>query len=127
MRAGPSTTGLSGASATARSSDGETLVLEVANDRDPIPPDSIARVFAPFWRRSMSKHRDGLGLGLFICAQVVKAHDGTLEVRSTAQAGTKFVARLSMGTRTIIRPPVSDRVDSPAHPPPHGEVRQPGA
>ena len=53
-------------------------------------------MFAPFWRRSISAAREGLGLGLYICAEIVKAHHGTLEVSSTAEAGTRFTARLPL-------------------------------
>jgi signal transduction histidine kinase len=72
------------------------LVIEVVNDGEPIPADSLAKVFAPFWRRSTSAKREGLGLGLYICSQIVKAHHGTLEVRSTREAGTRFTARLPL-------------------------------
>ncbi|CAG4887247.1 histidine kinase dimerization/phospho-acceptor domain-containing protein [Paraburkholderia saeva] len=36
----------------------------------------------------------GLGLGLYICSQIVKAHGGMLDVTSSETAGTRFVARL---------------------------------
>ena len=76
---------------------GGTLVIEIANDGEPIPPESLAKVFAPFWRSSISSSREGLGLGLYICAQIVKAHAGTLEVRSTREDGTRFIACLPLG------------------------------
>ncbi len=34
----------------------------------------------------------GLGLGLYICREIVKAHDGDLTVASTEQEGTTFTA-----------------------------------
>ena len=70
--------------------------IEVANDGEPIPADSLSKVFAPFWRRTTSATREGLGLGLYICAEIVKAHHGTLEVQSTAEAGTRFTVRLPL-------------------------------
>jgi GAF domain-containing protein len=39
----------------------------------------------------------GLGLGLYICSQIVKAHGGRLEVSSSAEDGTRFTARLPTG------------------------------
>jgi len=77
---------------TATVTNGE-LVITVSNDGEPIPRDSLPRVFAPFWRRSTSGTREGLGLGLFICAEVVKAHQGSLDV-SSSLGGTRFVARM---------------------------------
>jgi signal transduction histidine kinase len=78
---------------SAQSSRGE-LVLTVTNQGEPIAPENIPKVFKPFWRDSMTSARSGLGLGLFICSEIVKAHGGTLEVISTRDTGTIFAARL---------------------------------
>jgi signal transduction histidine kinase len=72
----------------------ECLILSVANKGDPILPSDLGRIFQPYWRPMNSKPGGGLGLGLHICSQIVKAHNGTLEVTSTAEEGTCFVARL---------------------------------
>ena len=71
---------------------GDALVIEVRNDGEPIPPSSLAKIFQPFWRHSTSVRREGLGLGLHICDQIVRAHDGRLEVSSTREGGTRFTA-----------------------------------
>lgn len=76
------------------STEADAVVLAVHNHGEPIPPHSLRQVFSPFWRRSTAGARDGLGLGLFICAQIVSAHRGTLEVSSSADDGTRFVVRL---------------------------------
>lgn len=78
--------------------DEHDLVLEVWNAGEPIPVESICRIFEPFWRHSVSASRNGLGLGLHICAQIVKAHQGRISVTSTAQNGTQFTARLPLGS-----------------------------
>ncbi|TCK43900.1 signal transduction histidine kinase [Paraburkholderia sp. BL8N3] len=74
--------------------DGALLVIAVSNAGAPIAAGDLHRVFEPYWRPATSKPGGGLGLGLYICSQIVKAHGGTLEVTSSAQAGTRFVARL---------------------------------
>jgi signal transduction histidine kinase len=74
---------------------GDELVIEVWNDGEPIPANRLDMVFAPFWRRTAS--REGLGLGLYICAQIVKSHHGRLSATSTAEDGTRFVARIPLG------------------------------
>jgi signal transduction histidine kinase len=76
---------------------GDELVLEVSNQGIPIPPDSILKIFDPFWRHSTAANRQGLGLGLYICRQIVGAHGGTLSVTSTQETGTQFTARLPLG------------------------------
>ena len=76
--------------------DDSDLVLEVWNEGEPIPADSLDKVFEPFWRYSTSVSRQGLGLGLHICSQIVRAHGGRLTVNSTEQSGTRFTARLPL-------------------------------
>jgi hypothetical protein len=72
----------------------DTLVLSVTNGGTPIPPDDIPRIFQPYWRPENSKPGGGLGLGLYICSEIVAAHGGTLQVTSCADDGTCFVATL---------------------------------
>jgi len=72
----------------------DTLVLSVTNGGAPIPPDDIPRIFQPYWRPENSKPGGGLGLGLYICSEIVAAHGGTLQVTSCADDGTCFVATL---------------------------------
>jgi signal transduction histidine kinase len=78
--------------------DVHDLVLEVWNAGVPIPPESMAKIFEPFWRNSVSPSRDGLGLGLHICSQIVRAHQGQIAVTSTAEHGTQFTVRLPLST-----------------------------
>ena len=72
----------------------QALVLTVANEGEPIRPENLSRVFEPYWRPHNSKPGGGLGLGLYICAQIARAHGGELTVRSAADSGTVFEARL---------------------------------
>jgi signal transduction histidine kinase len=82
---------------TART-DEHDLVLEVWNAGLPIPPESIGKIFEPFWRNSVSPSRNGLGLGLHICSQIVRAHQGQIGVTSTEEQGTQFTVRLPLST-----------------------------
>ena len=70
------------------------LVLSVKNQGTPILPASLSKIFQPYWRPTESKSREGLGLGLHICSLIVKSHGGSLQVSSTAEHGTTFVARI---------------------------------
>jgi signal transduction histidine kinase len=97
--------------------DDKDLILQVWNAGDPIPFESIGKIFEPFWRHSVSGSRNGLGLGLHICSQIVRAHEGQISVTSTAAHGTLFTARLPLGTFPIAE-------QSPTEMSPEKELRQ---
>jgi signal transduction histidine kinase len=73
---------------------GESVVLEVHNAGNPIPPEAMPHLFDPF--RRASSEGGGLGLGLYIVEQVVKGHGGHIQVVSTAEAGTTFRVELPL-------------------------------
>jgi signal transduction histidine kinase len=81
----------------AASENGENLILRVWNDGDPIPPEIIGKIFAPFWRHSDGSGHQGLGLGLHICSEIVRAHRGTITVTSDSEHGTVFTVTLPLG------------------------------
>jgi signal transduction histidine kinase len=77
--------------------DEEHAVVEVENHGPPIPPELMAVMFEPFCRGSAlrdASHARGLGLGLFIVSEIVRAHGGTVEVDSSAERGTRFTVSL---------------------------------
>jgi PAS domain S-box-containing protein len=68
------------------------VVLEVHNEGAPIPTEQLGRLFQPMERGEIKHDRAGrsIGLGLFIVDSIVRAHGGTIQVRSTAEEGTTF-------------------------------------
>ncbi|MDH5823701.1 GAF domain-containing sensor histidine kinase [Luteimonas sp. RD2P54] len=83
------------ARATARA-DGDELVLSVGNTGRAIPEAQRRRLFEPFSRGEAGGHGQGLGLGLYIAAQIARAHRGTLEVESNDSSGTRFRFRMPL-------------------------------
>jgi signal transduction histidine kinase len=67
---------------SARSDDGG-LTLTVANEGPAIAAPQQESLFQPFFRGAVRESQQGLGLGLYIAAEIAKAHGGTLEVAST--------------------------------------------
>ena len=78
-----------------RGLDGDVL-LSVHNEGAPIAPEVRERLFEPMQRGTQKGGATSrsIGLGLFIVNHIVRAHGGTIEVRSTAEEGTTFTARL---------------------------------
>lgn len=71
---------------------GERVVLEVQNGGKPIEPEALPTLFEPF--RRGDTRRDGLGLGLYIVSEIVRAHHGSVGVSSTSAEGTTFTVML---------------------------------
>ena len=93
--------------------DADELRLVVHNDGSPIAPDLLPVIFEPFRRgprRRDSSHARGLGLGLYIAKEIVTAHGGEIEVRSTVEDGTTFTVRVPRGV--AIAPPRDDTTAS---------------
>lgn len=62
----------------------------VHNLGQPIPADRLQTIFEPFRRGESSANPAGLGLGLYIVRQLVRAHGGQVEVTSNEAEGTTF-------------------------------------
>jgi signal transduction histidine kinase len=81
------------------SGEGDSILLKVQNWGLPIPPDSLATIFDPLVRvpspeSRQQRRRGSLGLGLYIAREIVSAHSGTIDVRSSENEGTVFTIRL---------------------------------
>jgi two-component system sensor histidine kinase BaeS len=72
--------------------EGSTAVLEVADTGVGIAADDLRYIFTRFWRgdRSRSRATGGAGIGLSIVRELVKAHDGRVDVDSTLGQGSRF-------------------------------------
>jgi signal transduction histidine kinase len=65
------------------------VVLRVRNGGPPIPAEELPTIFEPFRQGPGPRRKtEGLGLGLYIVKEIVRAHGGTVQVQSTADEGT---------------------------------------
>ena len=77
--------------------EADDVVLQVRNWGPPILPSEIEGLFSPFKRLAANQnkaHTTSLGLGLYIAERSVSAHGGTIQARSSKEAGTEFTVRL---------------------------------
>lgn len=68
------------------------VILSVADTGSGIPGELRERVFEPFFRVDKSRSRElgGVGLGLALVHEIVKAHDGSISIRDNPSGGTVF-------------------------------------
>jgi PAS domain S-box-containing protein len=71
-----------------------TATLRVEDHGAGMSPDLTRRLFQPFERGVPAGLIRGLGLGLYIAAQLVEAHHGRISVQSTPGVGSTFVVEL---------------------------------
>jgi len=85
--------------------ESDSVSIIVHNDGPPIAPEFLPFLFEPFRRTVVRSERSkGLGLGLFITEQIVRAHGGRIEVTSTAERGTTFTVVLPRSDGDILAP-----------------------
>jgi signal transduction histidine kinase len=59
-----------------------------------------SRIFGRFERAVSTRHFGGLGLGLYISAQILRTHQGSIRVESDLGEGARFIVDLPRGVQT---------------------------
>ncbi len=78
-------------------STGAAVVIDVTDRGVGIEPRHLRRVFDKFystWRRMDDRTQGGLGLGLALSREIVRAHGGEISVRSEVGRGSTFTVTL---------------------------------
>jgi signal transduction histidine kinase len=75
------------------------IEVEVHNHGAVIPSNTILKLFDSFFQGGLDESADdsysnSLGLGLYISKEIIQAHGGTIEARSSDDEGTTFIVRL---------------------------------
>ena len=75
------------------------VVLTVSDTGNGIDEAFREQIFEPFFRVDKSRSRElgGVGLGLAMVREVVRVHDGTIEVYTNKHLGTTFEVKMSIG------------------------------
>ncbi len=75
------------------------IVAEIRDTGIGIPENDLAKVFDRFYRVDKSRSRDsgGSGLGLSICNEIIKLHNGRIEIKSKVDEGSTVSVYLNEG------------------------------
>ena len=71
---------------TAEQTLSKRIILKVIDNGSGIPEELLDKIFIPFF----STKKNGSGIGLSLCKQIVMLHRGTLQVQSVEGKGTVF-------------------------------------
>jgi two-component system, NtrC family, sensor kinase len=108
---------------TIKPQDGKVAVT-ILDDGPGIPAANLGKIFDPFF--TTRRTAGGTGLGLTICAAIVKEHGGTIEVQSAAGSGAEFTVLLPAFEELLPGPATSAPVLRPAVAPPAGKAQLQG-
>ena len=75
---------------------GKPVVVEIEDDGPGIPPEALDLVFEPFHRGEPSRNREtgGVGLGLPIARNILRAHGGDVTLANRPAGGLKATVTL---------------------------------
>ena len=74
---------------TARMGKDDEVIVQVANDGEPIPVSAQEQIFIPFY----TTKKEGSGIGLSISRQIMRNHNGSIALLRSDAAGTVFELR----------------------------------
>lgn len=69
----------------------EKIVISIRDEGIGIEPEELTHIFDKFYTKRMDSNKNGSGLGLVIAKEMVKKHNGSIEVSSEVGIGTEFV------------------------------------
>jgi two-component system sensor histidine kinase HupT/HoxJ len=82
---------------TTMSASGDRIIATVRDSGKGIPPDSLTRIFEPFY--STKEVGKGTGLGLAIAYGIVQEHGGQIAAANHPDGGAMFTVELPIGSR----------------------------
>ena len=74
---------------TAKMGKDDEVIIDVANDGEPIPASAQEQIFIPFY----TTKKEGSGIGLSISRQIMRNHNGSIELLRSDEQQTVFELR----------------------------------
>lgn len=72
------------------SDDQDKAIMRVQDSGMGIPTEAQNLIFDRYYRATNAPDQKGFGLGLYICAEIIRQHGGSIGVASTPQEGSTF-------------------------------------
>jgi PAS domain S-box-containing protein len=77
------------------------IIVTVHDEGTGIPDDALPHIMDPFF--TTKRHSGGVGLGLSVSSNILKEHDGKIEVRSEPGKGSTFIVRLPVEHEKLLK------------------------
>ena len=74
---------------SARMGKEDEVLIQVANDGEPIPASAQEQIFVPFY----TTKKEGSGIGLSLARQIMRQHNGSIDLLRSDEAQTVFELR----------------------------------
>ena len=71
---------------SARTGPDDEVIIQVANDGEPIPASAREQIFVPFY----TTKKEGSGIGLSLARQIMRRHDGSIDLLGSDEHRTIF-------------------------------------
>lgn len=88
-------------------SSGGRASVKIQDHGAGISQDDLPHIFRRFYQADRARSQGGYGLGLSLAESIVRAHGGTLEVRSTLGEGSTFEVVLATRVGQSLALPVT--------------------
>jgi signal transduction histidine kinase len=83
------------------------LVILVRDNGPGVPPESLSRIFEPYF--TTKPVGQGTGLGLSICFGILESMAGTIHVRNLPEGGAEFTVRVPKDFRVLQDTPIGKK------------------
>jgi excisionase family DNA binding protein len=79
----------------------QSVELSVRDHGIGVPADKLGQIFDRFYQAHNISYRSGMGLGLYVCREIIQLHGGDIYAECPPDGGTRLVARLPVAHASL--------------------------
>ncbi len=72
----------------------DLIIVKVSDTGHGIFENDMAHIFDPFYTKKKTR---GMGIGLSVCYDIIKDHNGTITAENSPEGGAVFIITLPIG------------------------------